>query len=178
MKLDTERLCLRILSEDDVSEKYVSWLNDPDVNKYLEVRQSEQTIQGCIQFIKSCNDDPCSNLFGIFEKENGEHIGNAKIGFVNEHYQRGQISLFIGEKRFWGRGFSTEVVKALTEYGFNRLGLHRLEAGCYEDNLASLRVFLKNGYVVEGFFRNHVLVNGSRKGCFWLGILNHEYHSQ
>jgi len=176
MRIDTERLYLRNLLKEDVSEKYVSWLNDPDVNKYLEVRQSEQTIESCIKFIQNCNDDPCSNLFGIFEKENGEHIGNAKIGFINKHYQRGQISLFIGEKIFWGKGYSTEVVKALTEHGFNRLGLHRLEAGCYEDNLASLRVFLKNGYAVEGFFRNHFLVNGTRQGCFWLGRLNYEYH--
>ncbi|WVM94098.1 GNAT family protein [Halopseudomonas pachastrellae] len=63
----------------------------------------------------------------------------------------------------------------ITAYGFDSLGLHRLEAGCYEDNLASLRIFLKAGYTVEGFMREHVTLNGRRMGCFWLGKLHNEH---
>lgn len=173
--IETERLILRTLSEHHASEKYVNWLNDPEVNQYLETRHREQTLEDCKEFIKSCNGDPSSHLFGIFEKRDNVHIGNAKIGFINQHYQRGQVSIFIGEKECWGKGFSTEVVRALTKYGFADLELHRLEAGCYEENLASLRVFLKNGYTVEGFMRDQVILDGRRIGCFWLGILKHEF---
>lgn len=173
--IETNRLILRTLSENDASERYVNWLNDPDVNQYLETRHTEQTLESCKEFITSCNTDPGSHLFGIFEKDNNAHIGNAKIGFLNERYQRGQVSLFLGEKDCWGKGFSTEVVGALTRYGFTDLELHRLEAGCYEDNLASLRVFLKNGYTVEGFMRDQVILDGRRLGCFWLGIVKHEF---
>ena len=174
-RIDTGRLFLRTLTADDASEKYTGWLNDPEVNQYLETRHFKQTLQSCTNFINSCNEDPASHLFGIFEKATGDHIGNAKIGFINPVYQRGQISIFIGEKHYWGRGLSSEVVKALTDFSFRQLGLHRLEAGCYESNLASLRVFLKSGYTVEGFMRDQVTLNGRRQGCFWLGILNHEY---
>ncbi len=177
MRIDTERLFLRTLSAQDASEKYVGWLNDSEVNQYLETRHCKHTVESCTGFINSSNDDPASHLFGIFEKDGEAHIGNAKIGFINPFYQRGQISIFIGEKHFWGRGFSSEAVRALTDYSFCQLGLHRLEAGCYEDNLASLRVFLKNGYTVEGFMRDQVTLNGRRQGCFWLGILNHEHSS-
>lgn len=173
-KIETNRLYLRDLTVSDVNKKYVDWMNDPEVNRYLETRHSKQTIQSCSRFIQDCNADTASHLFGIFFKESGAHIGNAKIGFINPFYQRGQVSLFIGEKQFWGTGLSSEVVRGLTNYGFKCLGLHRLEAGCYEDNLASLKVFLKAGYTLEGFMRDQVILDNRRLGCFWLGILAHE----
>ncbi|KAA0690835.1 N-acetyltransferase [Halopseudomonas laoshanensis] len=177
-ELETPRLQLRHLEPADATNTYAGWMNDPEVNRYLETRHVKQTRASCRDFILQCNSDPCSELFGVFDKENGQHIGNAKIGFINHRYHRGQLSLFIGEKQLWGQGLSSELVRGLTVYGFERLGLHRLEAGCYEDNLASLRVFLKAGYVVEGFMRDHVVIDGRRTGCFWLGVLAREYPEQ
>ena len=171
----SQRLYLRSLKESDATQKYADWLNDPDVNKYLETRHSVQTVESCKSFIKQCNEDNNSHLLGVFLKETEQHIGNVKIGFINELYKRGQISLFLGEKNYWGKGYSSELVKAVTQYGFEDLGLHRIEAGCYEDNLASLRVFLKAGYTVEGFMREHVLSDGEFVGCFWLGKLVNEH---
>lgn len=170
----TERLILRSLTVSDVSEKYLGWLNDPEMNQFLETRHHVQTLESCLDFVETANQDPGSHLFGIFIKVTNEHIGNAKIGFINPYYQTGQVSLFIGEKKYWGKGYSTELIKALSEYGFKKLGLHKLEAGCYENNLGSLNVFLRAGYSVEGFLRQHVIHDGKRIGCFQLGMLANE----
>lgn len=174
IKVETPRLFLRHLEASDATATYADWLNDPEVNRYLETRHVPQTPESCRAFISQCNQDPGTELFGVFLKGSGQHIGNAKIGFFNSYYQRAQLSLFIGEKKYWGQGLSSELVRALTAYGFGEMGLHRLEAGCYEENLASLRVFLKAGYVVEGFMRDQVTLDGRRQGCFWLGALAHE----
>lgn len=174
-QIETLRLILRKLRPEDITEKYLGWLNDPEINRYLETRHVVQTLDSCREFVEKCNTTHGEHLFGVFLKSSDEHIGNAKIGFVNEHYKRGQLSLLIGEKKYWGKGYSTELVSALTEYAFNQLGLIRVEAGCYEDNLASLRVFLKCGYTVEGFFRNHVILDGKPQGGFWLGKLIDEH---
>lgn len=173
--IETKRLLLRPLKSEDATQVYADWMNDPDVNQYLETRHLLQTVESCISFIEKCNSDKTAYLFGVFIKETGQHIGNAKIGFISDIYKHGQLSLFIGEKEHWGKGYSSELVKAMTQYGFEVLDLHRIEAGCYEDNLASLRIFLKAGYTLEGFKRNHIIQNDRYKGCFWLGILQHEY---
>lgn len=173
--IETQRLILRPLTAEDATQKYADWLNDPEVNQYLETRHSLQTIDSCLSFIEHCNADDTAYLFGVFIKETGEHIGNAKIGFINPIHKHGQFSLFVGEKKYWGKGYSSELVKAVTKHGFDVLGLNRIEAGCYEDNLASLKIFLKAGYTVEGFKRNHVVQNDRYTGCFWLGVLRHEY---
>lgn len=165
---------MRPITESDVTQTYADWLNDPEVNRYLETRHAVQTIESCKDFVQKCNQDDCSYLFGVFLKEDGTHIGNTKLGFINRFHGTGQLSLFIGEKLCWGKGLAAEIVQGLTEYGFNQLGLERIEAGIYEDNLASLRAFLKVGYNVDGFFRSHVVSNNRRTGSFWLGILKHE----
>ena len=174
-QVKTARLCLRSLIESDAVQTYADWLNDPEVNRYLETRHAVQSIESCQAFIRQCNQDPSSNLFGIFIIENGQHIGNAKLGNVNLHHARAELSLFIGEKSCHGKGFGAEVVKALTGYAFNQLGLERVQAGCYEKNLQSLRIFLNAGFTMEGFFRKHVMDNDRPTGCFWLGILKHEF---
>lgn len=173
-RIETERLVLKPLQLTDATQMYADWLNDPEVNQYLETRYQEHTIASCQAFIEQCNGDTSTQLFGIFVKATGAHIGNAKLGFIHPVYLRGQLSLFIGNKAYWNKGLASEVVKSLTDFGFAELGLNRIEAGCYEENLSSLRIFLKAGYNVEGFLRSHVISNGKSSGCFWLGILKNE----
>ena len=167
----SERLLFRTLGREDVTKRYLGWLNDPEVNQFLEIRFVPQTLQTCEQFISEMERDPCSHLFGIFEKETLEHIGNTKLGFINTTHGRGQLSLFIGDKSRWGKGYATETIRAITKWGFEVLGLERIEAGCYDANMGALRAFIKVGYSVEGFFRSGVVFGGRRIGTFWLGTL-------
>jgi RimJ/RimL family protein N-acetyltransferase len=172
--ITSERLLFSTLGKEDVSERYLGWLNDPDVNQFLEIRFTPQTRETCEKYISDMERDPAGYLFGIFDKATLEHIGNIKLGFINTHHQSGQLSLFIGEKSCWGKGYATESIGCLTKWGFDVLELERIEAGCYDTNIGSLRAFLKVGYSVEGFFRNSVISEGRRIGCFWLGILRND----
>jgi len=175
IEIETDQLILRNLREEDVTNEYVDWLNDPESNKYLEVRHRPQTLDTCKAFVSACNADPGSYLFGIYLKSTSKHIGNIKIGLINLVHKRGEVGLFIGDKQYWGKGYAVEVVRAITKYAFLELGIQRLEAGCYEANLASLQVFLKAGYVIEGFRRSHVFCVDKRLGCYMLGVLASEF---
>jgi len=171
----SERLLFRPLGQDDVTERYVYWLNDPEVNRYLEIRFSNHTLESCGAFVRETNADPNSHLWGMFDRSTGLHIGNIKIGFINSIYSSGQLSLFIGEKAYWGKGLATEAISAVTKWAFDELDLVRVEAGCCDENTASLRAFLKVGYTVEGYFRKNTVLDGRRIGGFWLGMLRDEF---
>lgn len=168
------RIYIRELTVGDVSPEYVNWLNDNVVNQFMEVRHTVSTEENCRAFVQSISDDPCSFLFGIYTASDGRHIGNIKIGFINWHYKTGQVSFFIGDRGCWGRGYASEAILLVSQYGFCELGLERLEAGCYESNLASLKALMRCGYSVEGFFRKSFVLNGRRESCFWLGLLKSE----
>lgn len=168
------RLLYKRLTSADVSEEYVGWLNDPEITKYLETRFVQQTLETCRDFVERMNADANQHLFGMFDKEKDRHIGNIKLGFINTHHRKGQISFFIGDKAYHRKGLATEAVGAITQWGFTACSLQKIEAGCYDGNVASLRAFLKCGYSVEGYQRSSVDFEGQRVGSFLLGITSEE----
>lgn len=174
-ELRSKRIHLRQLSAADATERYASWLNDPVVNRFLEARYLHHTAETCRSFIESINADSTSYLFGIFTNDGCVHIGNIKLGPIDARYGSGQLGLFIGEREFWGAGYATEAITRIAQHAFEDLDLFRLEAGCYEDNLGSLRAFLKSGFTVEGFYRKKFLIDEKRTSSFLLGLLRDEW---
>jgi len=85
------------------------------------------------------------------------------IGLVNQKdvYRRSaEIGYWIGEP-YWGKGIATKALALVTEYGFKKLDLIRIYSGVFEFNKASMRVLEKNGYELEGIFKNAVVKNGN-----------------
>lgn len=168
----SERLTFRELRPEDVSETYISWLNDPMINQYLETRFTLQNKVSVCDFVATQLASPDNFLLRVALAEDDCHIGNLKLGPINRHHASSMISPFIGEKALHGRGYAREAIDRVTRWGFESCGLYRLEAGCYDDNFGSLRAFLKAGYTVEGFRRAAVITaGGMRSGAFWFARL-------
>lgn len=166
--LGDKRLSLKRLKPEDVSDEYVSWLNDRETNRYLEVRHHPQTLASVVDYVSKINNSGDGYLFGIYIEN--AHVGNIQLMINSKHYQVGTIGLIIGNKDYWGQNIATDAIRIVTNFAFNQLKLKKIEAGCYEANLGSLNCFLKCGYVVEGFLQNCVEASGKRMGVFRIGI--------
>ncbi|MBI4537507.1 MAG: GNAT family N-acetyltransferase [candidate division NC10 bacterium] len=81
-----------------------------------------------------------------------------------------EIGYWLGAA-YWGRGIATEAVRAVTAYGFSRLGLRRIFAGVFEWNPSSMRVLEKAGYSLEGRLRQAVLKDGRVLDAFLYAIV-------
>ncbi|HTK36157.1 MAG TPA: GNAT family N-acetyltransferase [Caulobacteraceae bacterium] len=171
MRLDAPRLYLRPLSEADVTPAYVAWLNDPEVNRYLETRHSPQTLQTVADFVAAVNARKGEHLFGIILRENDRHIGNIKLGPVHPVHRLGDVSLLIGERTVWSRGYAAEAIARLVRHAFDDLKLAKLSAGLYAANVGSERAFLKAGFVREGLRRAHYDLDGWRSDIVELGLV-------
>ncbi len=169
--IEGERIFLRRLTEEDASEDYVRWMNDPEINQYLESRFYTQTIESTKAFIRSVTNDN-NYQFGIFIKETGKHIGNIKVGGINHYHRYADIGFLIGEKSFWGKGIATEAIKLVTDFAFNALKLHKVWGGAYSPNMGSVKAFLKNGYEQEGVKKNQYLCHGEYVDDILFGKVN------
>lgn len=173
--LDGADVSLRLCTLDDCNETYLSWLADPIVNRYLETRWTEQTVDTIRSFVAGMLDSPHSYLFAIVAQgESGEsrrHVGNVKVGPVIAHHEYADISYFIGDRAAWGRGYATEAVRIATAFGFSRLKLHRLQAGLYETNVGSFRVLEKAGYTYEGRLTKQLRGEDDWEDHVWFGAL-------
>ena len=142
---------LRQLDQKYANSSYLSWLHDPEVNRYLEVRFTPpKTVECLSKHIETAKQSQNELLLGIFLSRNQLHIGNIKLGPVNWIHDTAEIGLIIGDKAQWGKGHATTAIRMLSNYAFETLNLYKLMAGCYSLNVGSIRSFIKAGFVQEG----------------------------
>lgn len=168
-KVDPADLFLKELRPEDVTDKYVAWMNDPQTNRYLESRDEKHTLKGIREYVLYMLQSEDDYLYGIFY--GNEHVGNIKLGSLHHRYRRADIGLVI-DKSYWGQGVGTRAIFIVEQIAFKEKGLHKLEAGIYEENKGSLNAFLKNGWVLVGKYEDHALVEARYTGCYIVEKLN------
>ena len=147
--LSGKNISLKPLEMNDCTNKYVSWLNNPNVNEYLETRWQKQNMETIKAFVLNVQESENNYLFAIYENQSNLHIGNIKLGPINFHHLYADISYFIGEEKCWGKGFISEAIKLIVNIGFNVFNLHRIQAGLYATNIASAKALLNAGFNLE-----------------------------
>jgi len=140
-------------------EQLAAVADNPNVARYLrDGFPSPYTHEDAVRWI-ALNEaaDPKTNFAVVV----GGRIAGAVGLVLFERECRGvaEIGYWVGEA-YWGRGIATAACAALTAYGFERLGLRRLETKVYAPNAASMRVLEKCGYLREGVMRDAVVKNG------------------
>ncbi len=155
----------------DANERYLGWLQDPEVNRFLEVRHQTQTLETIRAFIHSTEQSRRDHLFAICLNEGGRHIGNLRLGPVDAPNAVGTIGLMIGERACWGRGYATQAIALVCKHAFETMCLRRLTAGAYWANVGSIRAFERNGFVREGVLRGGALYAGAPMDVVILGRL-------
>jgi len=106
--------------------------------------------------------------------EGHKHIGNVYLTGINYINRTAESHILIGNKACWGQGYGREALTQILLFGFNEKGLNRIEARINADNLASLRMHEKCGYVREGLLRKAVFKNGVFKDVIVMSIFKEE----
>jgi [ribosomal protein S5]-alanine N-acetyltransferase len=171
------KLYLRPLERTDLTERYQSWLNDPDVTLYMEAGVFPTTLQQLEKYYQEVTSSPNQVILAVIHQKSDLHIGNVKLGPINWVHRRAALGILIGDKEFWGRGLGTEAVCLAVEYGFYRLNLHRIGLGVFEEHKSAVRCYQKVGFKIEGHLREDVFRDGQYKNGLWMGLLRSEYKS-
>lgn len=165
------RIYFRPVELTDLNETYLGWMNDRDVVQYLEIKRP-QTLKDLEQYYYNHAMQDDEFWFAIIKIGMDEHIGNIKLGPINWIHRRADLSLFIGRKDLWKKGYGTEAINLITKYAFETLGLHKIEAGVYRQNHGSLRAFGNAGYKGEAILKDHVWSHGEYSDLWIMGRVN------
>jgi RimJ/RimL family protein N-acetyltransferase len=117
-----------------------------------------------------------SYIFCIESKFDRQFIGLIALNLGKENYKSGEV-WYKTNPVYWGNGYTTEALIKVMEFGFNELGLHRIEAGCAVDNIASIRVLEKVGMTREGMKRQNLPIRGEWKDNYFYAILDEEFNT-
>lgn len=147
LKIEGKRIYLRTLTAKDASNRYYSWINDREINKYLESKKT--TIADLHKYIKIRFNDPNSLFFGIFLKNKDIHIGNVKLEPIDFNVKKATLGILIGDKNYWNKGFATEALKILKDFAFNKLNLDEINLGVNKENIGAVKAYEKSGFYVD-----------------------------
>lgn len=139
---------VRPLSEGDVNEEYVSWLNDAETAAYLAPRSVPVTIETQRHYVRRVLASPFDALFGLFDA-NGRLLGTSGVQRIGAERDGPWVGVLIGPNAARGRGLGTALIWIVAATLFGRLGARRMYAGMLRSNLASLRAFVKIGCRVD-----------------------------
>ena len=133
--IETERLLIRPLQGAEREQIVNLWLDS--INERLHATDTEEQVRRWVE-----------GVWGVWERDTGELVGDSTLFFAAEHVE---WELAYGVRRDrWGLGYATEAARACVNYGFENLALERIVADVEPQNVASIRVLEKVGFVRVG----------------------------
>lgn len=180
IEIVADRIRLRLIESSDLHAIHaLHSLPETDAFNALGIPENLEVTQSIITpWIQEHSASIIKNYtFAIEKKSNAEFMGLFGFKLGNEKYRRGEVWYKI-HSEFWKRGYATESLNAILNFGFNTLQLHRIEAGCAVGNTASIRVLEKVGMIREGQKREVLPLKSGWSDNFEYAILDTDDRSE
>jgi diamine N-acetyltransferase len=177
-----ERIRFRRDERSDIA-RFVEWLNDPEVRRYLSMNLPISQANEEQWFDNMLKLPPEEQPFAIEARRSSSGrggsrwglIGNCGLFGINWVVRSAEAGLFIGDKSCWNQGFGTEVMRLLLQYGFGILNLNRIFLRVDEANRGGIRAYEKAGFVHEGRLRQGTFQNGEYRDMLFMSVLRLEW---
>lgn len=158
-ELRTERLLLRQISPGDIHEVFRG-LSHPEVIKHYGVSFSSlEATQEQMDWYANMIQEDSGRCWAICSPDNKLFYGVVTLVFWKKEHRKAETGYWIFPE-YWGKGFVSEAMEKVLEYGFTEMNLHRVSAEAEDDNAGSLGVLKKLGFVQEGTLRECEIKDG------------------
>ncbi|WP_042455031.1 GNAT family N-acetyltransferase [Neobacillus dielmonensis] len=171
--LEGQQVYLRPISLED-TDFYFSKLYDPETRK-LTGTQLCYTIEQIYQYIERKGQDSSSLLLLICVKESDQVIGDIALQDIDHYNRNANIRISIDVKESRGKGYGSEAMKLLLDYGFGIVNLHRIELNVFAYNEVAFSVYKKLGFKQEGVQRDALFYDHQYHDSITMSILENEF---
>ena len=170
-----QRVRLRAVRDDDL-DTLAKWEMDPGRMVTLSNRVAPPSEAAAKERIAKWSANENDNLgFAIETLDNPPvPVGNIGMWGTRPKDRCATLGIALG-RQYLGRGYGTDAMRIIVDYGFRELGLHRIQLGVAPFNPAGIRAYEKAGFVEEGRLRESVLHDGRWYDEVLMSILDHEW---
>jgi RimJ/RimL family protein N-acetyltransferase len=155
MKLEVSRLNIRLFKLDDISEKYLSWLNDTETMALSNQRFRIHTKESCVNYLNTFAET--TNELWVIELAPEQMIGTATT-YYNSHHKVLDIGLLIGDRSFWGMGIGLEAWLILESIMIKKWPVRKITGGTLRENKGMIRIFEKAGMQCEAVRKEQEII--------------------
>lgn len=164
---------LRLARESDL-DAYYSSLNDPESMRLTGTHSefTREEIAAWIRKIKIPSEDRTDFLIVLHDTD--EFLGEVVLNEMDPINRSANIRIVIGTQHH-GKGYGTEAMRLMLNYGFKTLKLHRIHLGVYVFNPRAVHVYEKIGFQREGMQRDVLYWEGEFHDMIMMSILEEEF---
>jgi len=155
--LHGEMVELRLFSEDHIQDKYIRWLNDPEVVRYSNQRFKSHDYGSCLAYLKSFQDT--GNIFIAVHMKHSELFVGTMTAYFSTPHKTVDLGILIGEKAFWGKGIGLEAWGILMSFLLDTNKVRKVTGGALRCNLGMVNIMMKSGMQPDGVRIAHELVD-------------------
>ncbi|WP_327695052.1 GNAT family N-acetyltransferase [Streptomyces sp. NBC_00459] len=171
--LTGDKAVLRPFTEAD-AEVIAEIVEDPEVIRFTFEPDTVITMERLRSWYGSRSAQTDRLDLAVTDRATGELVGEVVLYEWNPAARSCTFRTLLGPSGR-GRGLGTEATRLIVGYGFEQLGLHRIELQAYAHNHRALRVYEKVGFVVEGVRREVQLRDGEWADEVLMAVLDHEW---
>ncbi|MFX0106210.1 MAG: GNAT family N-acetyltransferase [Candidatus Hodarchaeota archaeon] len=161
-------------------DSFLKWFNDPELTQYLTIYlpMTRMEEEEWIENLKNRKDTIHFSI--VIPNEDGQEklIGNCGIHKIDWKNRVGELGIAIGDKEYQNKGYGTEALELLVEYGFNTVNLNRIELYTYGFNIRAIKSYKKVGFIEEGRKRQFIWANGKYHDAIIMGILAEDWREK
>ncbi len=147
VRLDCGKYIVRTVTPNDASDRWGSWMADPEASFMLNAPPKILTRSEVEAYITSF-DQRSHLLLGIVEKASGKMLGFLRVDIDHEH-GRFLVSMLIGEPGYRNKGITNDITPAFRDYFFETLGLKTMLATALAHNRAIIHYLIKTGWTLD-----------------------------
>ena len=152
----------------------------PEVSPWLAWCHEDYSIDETREFLRSRADKSQGDewySFGVFDRNNRERfLGGVGLNFINRVHQFGNLGYWVRTSAA-GKGVASKASRLVARFGFDQLGLHRIEILAAVSNIGSQRVAEKIGAVREGVLRKRLLIGGEPHDAVMFSLVQEDFGS-
>ena len=178
LKLETARMSLVEISPQWIRYVFGTYSDDETLVRLLSIPNKEaidlerQKYEGGLTTYWTS-----FKGFALYDKVTGRLLG--RTGFHNWYsiHKRAELGYVLYDAADFRKGYMYETNIAVIRYGFQHMGLNRVQAFTGSSNRASISVLLKLGFTVEGLHRKDFIFNGVVEDSICFGLLKDDFRN-
>lgn len=153
--IKNDRIELHSFNDKFITSEYLSWLQNPKINKYLVSSNTSYTMDNIREYAQGLIDSSKDLFFAIVW--DGRHVGNIRLGPITSSYT--SMGIMVGGSQYHGQGIAGEAVGLLTDFAFNVMMISWISLCVVKENVSAVKLFKRNGFIDQKK-PGHITLNG------------------